>query len=69
MLLMGLFSISAAIGYILSDSVLSHVNGETVALITAFAGGSLLYVATVDLLPIIHGNGKAKTSTLICFLI
>lgn len=68
-ILMGLFSLSAMIGYILSDSLLAHANTEIVAIVTAFAGGSLLYVATVDLLPIIHGNGKTKRSTLLFFLL
>lgn len=35
----------------------------------AFAGGSLLYVASVDLLPIIHSQGKRKLAAVTMFLI
>jgi|GEM_PF-4416268 len=38
-------------------------------LATAFAGGSLLYVATADLLPVIHSQAKKKYATVALFII
>jgi len=50
------FAFAAPIGYIISDFLLGGVNEVIVGLAAAFAGGSLLYVATVDLIPIIHSQ-------------
>lgn len=48
---------------------LANVSSITTGLAAAFAGGSLLYVATADLLPMIHSQTKRKYPTLIAFLI
>lgn len=68
MLFLTLFALAAPIGYILSDIILSHLSESFSGLATAFAGGSLLYVATADLLPVIHSQTKQKylTVTLFC---
>jgi zinc transporter ZupT len=50
------FALAAPIGYILSDILLGGVDEMMVGLAAAFAGGSLLYVATADLLPVIHSQ-------------
>lgn len=68
-LIMGLFAIAAPIGYILSDSILTNVSVEFTWLATAFAGGSLLYVAAVDLLPVIHSQSKHKYITVSLFIL
>ena len=67
--LLGLFALAAPIGYLLSDIVLSSVNETITGLAAAFAGGSLLYVATSDLLPMIHAQSKKKYTTIVVFLI
>jgi zinc transporter ZupT len=64
-----LFALAAPIGYLLSDIVLSNVDELITGLAAAFAGGSLLYVATSDLLPMIHSQSKNKYATIITFLI
>ncbi len=38
-------------------------------LATAFAGGSLLYVATADLLPVIHSQTNQKYATVALFIV
>ncbi len=65
------FAFSAPIGYILSDILLTEFAFTSLItpLITAFAGGSLLYVATADLLPIIHSHTTKKYRTILFFLI
>jgi zinc and cadmium transporter len=50
------FALAAPIGYIISDLLLGGVDEVMVGLAAAFAGGSLLYVATADLLPVIHSQ-------------
>lgn len=64
-----LFALAAPIGYFLSDLALSQVNALITGLAAAFAGGSLLYVATSDLLPMIHAQTKQKYATIVVFLI
>lgn len=64
-----LFAFAAAIGFTISDIILSSVSPVFTGLATAFAGGSLLYVATADLLPVIHSQTRAKYLTVILFLI
>lgn len=63
-----LFAFAAPIGFIISDIVLSHVSSIFTGLATAFAGGSLLYVATADLLPVIHSQTRKKYLTVIFFV-
>jgi zinc transporter ZupT len=64
-----LFAFAAPLGYILSDLVLSNMNEITVGLAAAFAGGSLLYIATTDLLPVIHSTTKNKYLSIFAFLL
>lgn len=66
---MSLFAIAAPIGYILSDSILTNVSVEFTGMATAFAGGSLLYVAAADLLPVIHSQAKYKYATVALFIL
>jgi zinc transporter ZupT len=40
-----------------------------IPLIAAFAGGSLLYIATTDLMPVIHAQNEKKYLSIIAFLI
>lgn len=68
-LLLSLFALAAPVGFLLSNLVLSNVNEITTGIAAAFAGGSLLYVATSDLLPVIHSKSKQKFATIIVFLI
>lgn len=55
-LFLAVFALAAPLGYIISDFLLGGMNEMIVGLAAAFAGGSLLYVATVDLIPIIHSQ-------------
>lgn len=64
-----LFAFAASIGYLISDSILHHVSWAMTGIATAFAGGSLLYVATADLLPVIHSQTKQKYLTVSLFII
>lgn len=68
-LFMVAFSFAAAIGYIISDFFLANVGREMAGLAAAFAGGSLLYVSAVDLLPFIHDQGKRKFPAVVMFII
>ena len=68
-LLLILFAFAASIGFIISDIILSHVSPIFTGLATAFAGGSLLYVATADLLPVIHSQTNRKYLTVALFII
>lgn len=49
--------------------LLSHTNEIFTALATAFAGGSLLYVSTADLLPVVHSQSRYKYLTIACFIL
>lgn len=64
-----LFSLAAPIGFYLSDALLSRTTGVFTALLTAFAGGSLLYVSASDLLPVVHSHSRHKYLTIACFMI
>jgi zinc transporter ZupT len=66
-----LFAIAAPLGYIISDKFMPHISGSTVGLATALAGGSLLYVSNVELLPMIHAQSskKMKFTTVTLFVI
>jgi zinc transporter ZupT len=68
-LLVALFAIAAPLGYFLSDIILSNVSEGIVGLAAAFAGGSLLYIATTDLLPVIHSTTKHKYTSILFFLL
>lgn len=58
--LMCIFSLAAPLGYILSNTFIGGASIYIIALTTAFAGGSLLYVSNVELLPIIHAQSDKK---------
>ncbi len=64
-----LFALAAPIGFGISDLILSNTSWVWTGLATAFAGGSLLYVATADLLPVIHGQKKYKYATVWLFIV
>ncbi len=68
-LLMTIFVCAAAFGYTTSDVFLQNETREIAGMVAAFAGGSLLYVATVDLIPIIHNQGKRKIGIMFSFLL
>jgi len=53
----------------LSDIILSNVDMHLTGLAAAFAGGSLLYVAASDLLPMIHAQSKKKYLTIPVFIL
>lgn len=63
------FAFAAPIGYMISSIILSNASDVFTGIITAFAGGSLLYVATADLLPIIHSQTNRKYITVLFFII
>ncbi|MDD5198110.1 MAG: ZIP family metal transporter [Candidatus Gracilibacteria bacterium] len=63
-----LFALAAPIGFYLSDVLLSYTGEISTALLTAFAGGSLLYVSATDLLPVVHSQSKYKYLTIACFI-
>lgn len=67
--LMIVFALAAPIGYIISDSLMTHIDSLWIPLVTAFAGGSLLYIATSDLLPMIHSTTRKKYLMMFCFLL
>ncbi len=69
MLYLLLFALAAPLGFWISDILLDHSNITLTALASALAGGSLLYVATADLLPVIHSQTKHKYATVCLFLI
>jgi zinc transporter ZupT len=63
------FALAAPLGYFLSDLLMRRLNTTYTSLIIAFAGGSLLYIATSDLLPVIHSTTKKKYLMIFLFLI
>lgn len=54
------FALAAPIGYLLSGNIIPTDNILVVSLLTAFAGGSLLYVSNVEFLPMIHAQSSRK---------
>ncbi len=68
-ILLILFALAAPLGFLISDLVLSDVSEMMVGLAAAFAGGSLLYVATADLLPVIHAQSRQKHLTISVFIL
>lgn len=66
-----LFGLAASIGFVLTDSIINHISPTIVALSSALAGGSLLYVSNVELLPMIHAQStkKMKYITVALFVI
>lgn len=70
-ILLLIFAFAAPFGYILSDIFIPSKNILFVSLLTAFAGGSLLYVSNVEFLPMIHAQSsrKMKYITVVLFTI
>ena len=66
---LGIFALAAPAGFILSDLLIVGLGPVFAGIATAFAGGSLLYVSTADLLPIIHGQSHGKKVIMLLFLI
>jgi len=69
LLLLWFFALSASIWFILSDVLFSFIDTSIIPLIAAFAGWSLLYIATTDLMPVIHAQNEKKYLSIIAFLI
>jgi len=69
MLFLCAFAFAAPIGYLISDMIFAHIDATWSGIATALAGGSLLYVATADLLPVIHAQTHKKYLTVIFFII
>ncbi len=65
------FSLSAPLWYVISDFFVPSQNILIVSLLTAFAGGSLLYVSNVEFLPMIHAQSsrKMKYITVVLFVV
>lgn len=59
-ILLTLFGLAASIGFIISAPIIGHLSSALVALSSALAGGSLLYVSNVELLPMIHAQSSRK---------
>lgn len=70
-LLLIIFALAAPLGYTLSALFVPVQNIMTISLLTAFAGGSLLYVSNVEFLPMIHAQSsqKMKYMTVTLFII
>lgn len=69
LILLGVFALAAPIGYILSSLVLDWVSETVVWLAAALAWWSLLYVATVDLIPVIHGQSRRRIGAVLFFML
>lgn len=55
-----IFALAAPVGYLLTGSIIPTDDILVVSLLTAFAGGSLLYVSNVEFLPMIHAQSSRK---------
>ena len=58
--LMVIFALAAPLGFLISDGFVEHLSPAMVGIATALAGGSLLYVSNVELLPMIHSQSSRK---------
>jgi zinc transporter ZupT len=67
--LLSFFALAAPIGFIVSDFILQNISEMYTGLAMAFAGWSLLYVASADLLPVIHSQSKNKYRTVLLFIV
>ncbi len=69
--LLWIFAMSAIFGYIITIIGIDIFSPEnsTIMLLGAAAGGSLLYVATSDILPLIHRSSVKRSSTVAIFVI
>lgn len=68
-LLVIIFALSAPLGYFFSDAVFHMIDPLFMVWLVAFVWGSLLYVSTVDLMPIVHSQKRMKYISLALFLI
>lgn len=68
--LMIIFACTAPCGFVLADTFVSHISTEILAITTAIAGWSLLYVSNVELLPMIHAESSKhmKYATTLLFV-
>lgn len=64
-----LFALSAPLWYFLSDTLFHLAHPLTIVWLVAFAWGSLLYVSTVDLMPLVHSQKRMKYISLFLFLL
>jgi len=67
-ILISLFAFAAPIGFMISDILLNDIWVLFTGIATAFAWWSLLYVATADLLPVIHAQTNRKYTTVLLFI-
>lgn len=65
------FAFAAPMWFMISDNLMGHISAHSVSFATALAGGSLLYVSNVELLPMIHSqtSRKMKFITVTLFVI
>jgi zinc transporter ZupT len=70
-ILLVFFGLAASAGFVISGPIIGHLSPSLVALSSALAGGSLLYVSNVELLPMIHAqsNKKMKYITVMLFVL
>lgn len=66
---LALFALAAPLGFVVSDIILSNLSSVFTGIATAWAGGSLLYVAAADLLPVIHGQKQYRYATVLLFIL
>lgn len=59
-ILLVVFGFTASAGFVISGPIIGHLSPSLVALSSALAGGSLLYVSNVELLPMIHAQSSRK---------
>jgi zinc transporter ZupT len=69
--MMTLFGIAASAGFIVTGALIDHISPTMITLSSALAGGSLLYVSNVELLPMIHAQStkKMKLITVTLFVV
>ncbi|MDP2103341.1 MAG: ZIP family metal transporter [Candidatus Gracilibacteria bacterium] len=69
-LFMGAFALAIPLGFFMSSTLLGDIgNTHLTALLMAVSGGSLLYIAASDLLPVIHKKNNNRGIVVILFLI
>lgn len=66
-----LFALAAPMGFAISDIIIHDISETSIGLATALAGGSLLYVSNVELLPMVHSqtSKKMKLITVTLFVV
>lgn len=66
---LSLFALAASIWFLLSHSLFAILPESFTALAAAFSGWLLLYIATTDLMPVIHWQNQKKYLSTLFFLI